>query len=127
MVKKLLSVLVIFLSLDFLWLGLIAKSFYDKELSSFSRRLNLPAAVLAYALIALGIALFVLPKASGKPSLAFWWGAFFGLAVYGVYDLVNLATLADWPLKMALVDMVWGMCVCGLTSFFTVHLLNLLK
>lgn len=121
--KTFFTTLVIFLGIDFIWLGLIAKNFYDRQLSPFARTLNLPAAFLAYLLIVFGIVFFVLPKASG-PSQALLWGALFGLIVYGVYDLVNLATLADWTLKMTVVDMLWGAFVCGTTSLIATRILN---
>ena len=34
--------------------------------------------------------------------------ATFGLVAYGTYDLTNLATLRDFPVFLALVDMTWG-------------------
>jgi len=116
MLKKLLLTLVIFLGIDLLWLGIIAKSFYDKHLGVFERTLNLPAAFLVYLLIPLGILLFVLPKANGNAKMALLWGAVYGLIVYGVYDLTNLATLKNWLATMVLVDMLWGMFISGVTS-----------
>jgi uncharacterized membrane protein len=126
MIKNFLITLIIFLGIDFLWLGLIAKNFYNKELSPFARTLNLPAAFLSYFLIVLGITLFILPKANNPPQ-AFLWGALFGLITYGVYDLVNLATLADWSLRITVIDMSWGVIVCGLASTLTTIVLNYLK
>ncbi len=35
-------------------------------------------------------------------------GAAFGLAVYGVYNLTNKATLPGYSWKMVAVDTVWG-------------------
>lgn len=114
--------IIIFVGLDFLWLGVIAKNFYEKELSSFKRVFSLPAAALAYILIAFGIAYFVIPSSNGEPIKALINGAFFGLVVYGAYDLTNLATLADFTLKMALVDIFWGVTICAATSFLVSYL-----
>jgi uncharacterized membrane protein len=36
------------------------------------------------------------------------WGALFGLFTYATYDLTNLATLRDWPLRVVVVDVLWG-------------------
>jgi uncharacterized membrane protein len=127
MVKNFLVTLIIFLGIDFVWLGLIAKNFYDQQLSAFSRTLNWPAAILTYLLIALGLVLFVLPQVKNNGFQAIYWGAIFGLIVYGVYDLVNLATLADWTLKMTLVDVFWGMFVCGATAYLASQILGYLK
>ena len=40
-------------------------------------------------------------------------GGALGLAMYGVYDLTNYATLAKYPLSFALTDMVWGTFLCA--------------
>jgi len=127
LLRNLIITLVVFLSIDFVWLGLIAKNFYDQELSRFNRTLNLPIAFLDYFLIALGLVIFVLPKASGNPLQALILGALFGLIAYGVYDLTNLATLADWTLKMTVVDMLWGATVCGLVSLIVTFILGRLS
>jgi uncharacterized membrane protein len=43
-------------------------------------------------------------------------GVLYGLFTYATYDLTNLATLKDWPLKIVVVDILWGMVLCGLVS-----------
>jgi uncharacterized membrane protein len=122
MPKNFLVTLTIFLGIDFLWLGIVAKNFYTKHLSTFDRTINWPAVIITYLIIALGLSLFVLPKAGGNTKLAFLEGAIFGLIVYGVYDLTNLATLKNWSLTMVIVDMLWGMFVCGITSYIVSYL-----
>jgi len=122
--KHFLSTLIIFLGIDFIWLGLISKNFYNKELSSFNRATNWAAIVLVYLVIAMGITFFVLPKAQGEPLKALLWGALFGMIAYGVYDLTNLAVLADWTIKMTAVDIIWGAVVCGLTSALVTHFIK---
>jgi hypothetical protein len=37
-------------------------------------------------------------------------GALFGLVLYSVYDLTNLAVLEKWTARMALADMALGLC-----------------
>ncbi len=111
----------VFLALDFLWLGLISNSFYLKEFGSLARRAgdsfspNWIAALLSYFLIIVGITVFVMPKAGGSFQ-ALLFGALFGVIVYGVYDLVNLAVIQEWSLKLTVVDILWGGTVCGITS-----------
>ena len=97
----------VFLGIDFLWLLVIARGFYDKQLKAFERTVNLPAALLVYVLIPLGIYWFVFPKAGMEPKQALLWGAVYGLIVYGVYDLTGLAILKNWPVTMVVVDILW--------------------
>ena len=104
---------VAFMVLDGLWLGLLMKNFYRDQLAPIVRLANggiapnWPAAVVVYALLGTGIALFVIPHASTVP-LAAARGALFGLVVYGVYDFTNYSTLQQWPLVLALADVAWG-------------------
>ena len=35
-------------------------------------------------------------------------GGLIGLISYGTYDLTNLASIRDWPLKVTIVDLIWG-------------------
>ena len=115
MIKTFLLSLIVFLGIDFIWLSTISKSFYDKQFSNFERAFRLVPAGLSYLLLVLGLTFFILPKAQ-TPTQALLHGALFGLITYGTYDLVNLATLSNWTLKMTIVDMAWGATVCGLVS-----------
>ncbi len=119
MLKKILLTSAIFLSIDFTWLGLIAKNFYDQQFQAFQRKdINWPAAILTYILLILGISFLALPQADGNKVPALFYGGLFGLISYGVYDLTNYATLANWPIKLVIVDMIWGAFLCGVTAFF---------
>ena len=46
-------------------------------------------------------------------------GAALGLAIYGVYDLTNYATLSKYPVEYAAADIAWGtflLCVSALSA-----------
>lgn len=126
MLKILISTITM-LILDGIWLGFIAKKLYLQEIGSLLRMspkggmdpLWLPALIVYAALIA-GVLLFAVPKAQGSALNALFWGAIFGLICYAVYDFTNLAVLANWTWKISLIDTLWGMVLCGLTSFVTV-------
>ena len=100
-----------FLVLDALWLGWIAKDFYFSRLQGLihdSPRL-VPAGIF-YALYIVGIIVFCIEPAIKSNTLkhAIAYGALFGFLAYATYDMTNLATLKNWPLSVALVDMAWG-------------------
>jgi uncharacterized membrane protein len=122
--KLFISTLVYAFFLDMLWLGLIAKNIYASNIGPLMRTSggamapNWPAAVIVYVFIAVGIMSFVLPKANGDYLTALAWGALFGAVTYGIYDFTNFSTLANWPLKITLIDFVWGCVLCGMTSSF---------
>lgn len=117
-------VLPVFLLLDMIWLGVLMHGFYDRELAELARRQagamapRWGAALLVYVLIPAGIVLFVRPHLgeSATSLRALAWGALYGLVVYGVYDLTNLAVLERWSLRMTLADIAWGCALCGLSA-----------
>ena len=104
---------VAFMVLDGVWLGLLMKTFYRDQLAPIVRLANggiapnWPAALVVYALLGTGIALFVIPRAPTVSSAAAF-GALFGLVVYGVYDFTNYSTLRQWPFVLTLADVAWG-------------------
>jgi len=111
--------LLIFLVIDFLWLGLIARTFYQNQIGHLmADKVNWVAAIVFYLLFIVGVVYFVLAPSLEAESLlrAFFVGGFFGFIAYATYDLTNLATLKDWPLLVTVVDLVWGTFLGSLTS-----------
>ena len=54
-------------------------------------------------------------------------GAVFGLVAYATYDLTNLAVMKGFTLKIALIDMVWGMVLTSAVSGLTVKIVSLFQ
>jgi uncharacterized membrane protein len=99
------TTLVVFLIIDGVWLGVVARSFYVQQIGDLLRPApNFGVAGLFYALYVV-----VFPALHhGTWLTAALFGALFGLVAYATYDLTNLATLQGWPVVMSVVDMVWG-------------------
>ncbi|AGA89766.1 putative membrane protein [Thioflavicoccus mobilis 8321] len=101
----------VFFAIDMLWLGLIAKDFYQTNLGYIlSPNVNWIAAVAFYLIFIAGILYFAVVPALGEASLGrvLLNGALFGFFTYMTYELTNMATLPDWPLKVVIVDTLWG-------------------
>ena len=101
----------VFFVVDLIWLGLVAKRLYQKEIGQLLKPdVNLIAAMIFYALFIAGLVIFVLVPGVDANSLSkvMLLGAFFGLVTYATYDLTNLATLKDFTLKITLIDLTWG-------------------
>ena len=114
--------LISFLVIDLVWLGVVARSFYQTQMGHLMRaNVNWIAAIAFYLVFILGIIVFVVGPAIERQSLshACILGALFGLVTYAAYDLTNLATLDGFPLKVALVDLVWGAVLCATVSAMT--------
>ncbi len=109
----------VFFLTDMLWLGLIAKSFYQKNIGFLMKpEVNWLAAIIFYLLFIAGLVLFVISPSLEKNSFvhAILFGALFGLITYATYDLTNLATLKDWPISVTIVDLLWGMFLSAFVS-----------
>lgn len=101
----------IFFTIDMIWLGLIARGFYSQQIGHLLKdQVNWTAAIIFYLLFIGGIVFFAIEPAMAQQSLkhALVYGAVFGFMTYATYDLTNLATLKDWPVLMAVVDIFWG-------------------
>ena len=106
----------IFFIIDLVWLGVVAKGFYQKHLGYLMRpQINWAAAILFYLLFIIGIVLFAVKPAleSHNPVRALVYGALFGFFTYATYDLTNLATVKDWPVIVTAIDLIWGTALCG--------------
>lgn len=117
---------VVFLVVDLIWLGLVAKDLYNKEIGSLLKPdVNWAAAIIFYLLFILGLVIFVIEPSvtAGSLGKAMLLGAFFGLVSYATYDLTNLATMKDFTLKITLIDLTWGTSLGFLTSTLT-YLIN---
>ena len=101
----------LFVLFDAVWLGLIAKNLYATELKGLmTSNVKWGAAVLFYLIFIAGLIYFVVApalKAETSSSLMLA-GAFFGLVTYATYDLTNYATLKGFPLKIVIIDLLWG-------------------
>lgn len=100
--------------LDFLWLGIITKEFIKQQFGSLITldpsggiKVNLVMGLIAWVAIALTVVLFVVMPATSLQNAAMM-GAILGFLMYVMYDFTNLTFFNGYPLKFALVDVVWG-------------------
>lgn len=118
---------IVFLIVDLVWLGVVAKNLYKKYLGDFlSDTVNWTAAIIFYFLFVIGISIFVIYPAVEKNSAlnAVFMGALFGIFTYATYDLTNFATLKGWPLPIVFIDIAWGAVLSGIVSFAGFHIVK---
>lgn len=112
----------VFFVFDMIWIGIVAKGFYAKQIGSLLKSdVNWTAAIIFYLLFIVGLVVFVIMPSIEKGSLiqALLFGALFGLICYATYDLTNLAITKDWPLLVTVVDLVWGAVLASSVSVVT--------
>lgn len=106
-----LSIILIYFLLEISWLTLM-KTFYISQYKSIiSKKLlvrNWLAVILCYILLIIGIFKFATNIISG---------ALFGLCVYGIYNMTNLALLPGYSWTLAIVDTLWGMTIFSIIGW----------
>jgi len=119
----------VFMVIDLIWLGVIAKNLYRKYLGHLmKKKVNWNAAIIFYCIFIGGLIFFVIDPALEKENVryAVLAGGAFGLITYATYDLTNLATLQDWPIAIAVIDLIWGTVLSGATAGVSFGIINYL-
>ena len=106
------------IALDWVWLAGLAGELLLYRAADWFQPLDL----IFYLLFTAGLLIFSTYPAlfARDRNIALYYGAVFGLAVFGLYGLVNGALHVFWPTTLIIVDTAWGTfagAVCGLLSF----------
>ena len=102
---------ILFLVIDLIWLGLIAKNLYQNQIGTLLKtNTNWTAAIIFYLLFIGGLVFFAIQPSITSATLwkAMLYGALFGFMTDATYDLTNLATLEGWPIQITIIDLIWG-------------------
>ena len=67
--------------------------------------------VIVYIIIITGLYYFII-----GPNKSYKDGAFFGLVIYGIFNFTNHALLDNYSLSLVMIDLIWGMIICGITT-----------
>ncbi len=121
--KLFILIMIFYALLEFIWIfGM--NNFYATQFKNFTKdrqffiRSNL-AVLLVYPILFIGFYYFVINQITidTPMSKAVILGAFFGLVVYGVYNLTNIATIPGYSWNMALIDLSWGILIFAILAF----------
>ncbi len=115
--------LVIFLILDGIWLGIVARNFYVSRMGDLM--LDQPrwgVAAIFYAIYIMGAVYFAISVGMAERSwqVAAVNGALFGFFAYLTYNGTNLAVLRGYDEVIAIVDTLWGATVTAAVAGGTV-------
>ena len=111
-----LATFVVFIPIDFLFLGLVAKGFFASQVGDMLGEIRIAPAILFYLLYVAGMVIFV-----NGPSGATWqstllYGALFGLFCYATFELTSMSFLKHWTWPVVIIDMSWGTFVTAVSS-----------
>jgi uncharacterized membrane protein len=121
-----LSVLLVLLLMDGIWLSLIAKDSYQQQIGYLMGQ-DMPTWpwLTFYLLYPAGILyLAILPSTKALQSSL--RGFVLGLTAYGTYNLTNYSIIEHWPLAITLQDWLWGsvltlICAsCGMQTWLRI-------
>lgn len=98
----------VMLPFDLLFLGIIAKGFFQSQVGDMLGEVRLAPAVLFYCLYIAGILIFVSASADATWRSALLYGALFGFFCYATFELTSLALLKHWTWPVVVVDISWG-------------------
>jgi len=111
-VKPYIAAVISFIVIDGLWLTIMTSRFYEPALQGLlSQNPRFAVAGLFYVLYAIGTVFLVV-----RSGVSCGWdtakvmlhGGLLGGLAYGTYELTNFATIDIWPVRVVLVDIVWG-------------------
>ena len=104
-------------ALDLLWLGVVARGFYDTHMGPLKASpINGVAAALFYLMFISLILVHGIHRATSTRD-ALRRGAELGFATYATYELTNWAVIQDWPGVLVAPDILWGVVLTGCTSW----------
>ena len=124
MIIKFITVYILLVALDFVWISFVANKKYKKELghmlmtdeSGKMKVRYLPTAIL-YVFLTILIMLTTLPFFEfGINFVNTGYAFMMGVLLYGFYEFTNWAILKDWPRGVILVDVLWGGVIVSVAS-----------
>ena len=112
-------------ALDAAWLGFLARDFYRQEMGALmTPQVSVMPAALFYLGYPAGLVTLALQPLPESATAALVRSALVGLVAYGTYDLTNRAVLRGASVKLALVDIAWGIlasAVAGTAAYFAMQ------
>ena len=111
-----LTTMVVMMMLDSLWIGFIAASMYENGIGHLmAKEPNLIAAIIFYIIFIASLMVFAITP-NGDIKKAMRAAAIYGFFTYSTYEFTNMATLINWPVGMAVIDIVWGITISTISA-----------
>lgn len=115
---SLMAIYLCFGVLDFLWLGVIADSWYQTEMAALLRTQFITWPWLVFYVM-YGAVVFVLAVVANRDKSLLYAGidgALLGIASYGAYNLTAYSIIEGFTLYIMAIDWVWGTCITSVSA-----------
>jgi uncharacterized membrane protein len=106
-----LATALVMLPLDLIFLGFVARGFFNSQVGDMLGEVRLLPAILFYLIYVGGIVVFVNGAVGATWQSALLFGALFGLVCYATFELTSMSLLKHWSWGVVAVDMTWGIVV----------------
>jgi len=106
-----LATALVMLPLDLVFLGFVARGFFNSQVGDMLGEVRLLPAILFYLIYVGGIVVFVNGAVGATWQSALVYGALFGLVCYATFELTSMSLLKHWSWGVVAVDMTWGVIV----------------
>ena len=113
MIKEIAGSALTMIAMDAVWLTL-NYTYHTKLIENAQKsalKLRIIPALLVYLLLPFAVYYLAVEPIKNIKEAALR-GALLGLAIYGTYDLTNLATFTGWTYEMLVRDTTWGTVLC---------------
>jgi uncharacterized membrane protein len=122
MLKEILTLFVLVIAIDMIWLLLIMKTYMQeiKKIQKEDVSINFISAYITYLLIPIGLYYLAIKDTTNvkdRVTKAF----IFGITAYGIYDFTNGALFKDWNMQLAVADTIWGGILCASSVYVYSH------
>ena len=106
-----LATALVMLPLDLIFLGFVARGFFNSQVGDMLGEVRLLPAILFYLIYVGGIVVFVNGAGGATWQSALLFGALFGLVCYATFELTSMSLLKHWSWGVVALDMTWGVVV----------------
>ncbi|MGJ5135718.1 DUF2177 family protein [Bradyrhizobium oligotrophicum] len=110
------ATLAVLLGFDIPFLSVVARGFFQSQVSEMLGEIRPVPAVLFYLLYVVGVLIFVSGTADATWRSTLLYGALFGLFCYATFELTSLAMLKQWTWAVVAVDISWGVFVTAVSA-----------
>lgn len=116
----------IYLVFDIIWINLMTPILYRKVFENIQKSEmipNLVYTVCCYCVLLVCLYFICIPLSTTYQTKYKWIAyALVGFALYSVFNLTNAAVLSEYPLKMIIIDTVWGTTVFSILGLLNTYI-----
>ena len=127
MIKRYLIILAVSLLVDMFWHVFVAPKLFREQIGHLmGNKVKTYAGLIFYFINAAAILLFVINTAVEKNNImsTLLYGGFLVFSMYSTYNFTNLALLKNWPIKLTIMDLVWGTFAAATTSVISIKIIQ---